>query len=139
MPWACRTTARQSPRVARRARSGVFRLLEVARIANPDGDFSRPTPDNASAALGAAEIADDLTYDPLNVDAPDAYPITSPTWIIVDAVQEDRAKAAVIKGYLRYLLTDGQARAKSLLYAPLPEDLAARALAQIDRITVARG
>ena len=33
-----------------------------------------------SGELGAAEVADDLTYSPLNIDAEGAYPITSPTW-----------------------------------------------------------
>ncbi|MCU1499956.1 MAG: phosphate transporter periplasmic phosphate-binding protein [Acidimicrobiales bacterium] len=112
-------------------------LLSVARIGNAAGEFARPTPDNASTALGAAEIADDLTYDPLDVDAPGAYPITSPTWIIVDAEQDDQGRADIIKAYLRYMLTTGQAQAKALLYAPLPQDLATKALAHVDDITVA--
>lgn len=114
----------------------AVRDLSVAWVGNPSGEFVRPTPDNASAALAAADIADDLTYDPLAVDEPGAYPITAPTWIIVDAEQADAGTAAIVKAYLRYLLTTGQARAKGLLYAPLPDELAARAIAQIDRIGV---
>ncbi|MCB1038036.1 MAG: substrate-binding domain-containing protein, partial [Acidimicrobiales bacterium] len=110
--------------------------LTVAAIGNADGEFVAPTPDSASAALGAAEIADDLTYDPLNASAAGAYPITSPTWVLVDKVQSDEGKAAVLKAYLNYMLTTGQGQAKALLYAPLPEDLAAKAVAQIDEITV---
>ena len=110
--------------------------LTVAAIGNADGEFVAPTPDSASAALGAAEIADDLTYDPLNASAAGAYPITSPTWVLVDEVQSDEGKAAVLKAYLNYMLTTGQGQAKALLYAPLPEDLAAKAVAQIDEITV---
>lgn len=111
-------------------------LLSVANIGNQAGEFARPTPDNASTALAEAEVAGDLTYDPLNVDAPGAYPITSPTWIIVDAEQDDRGTAELLKAYLRYLLTTGQAQAKALLYAPLPQELAARAVRQIDDIEV---
>ncbi|CAN5573723.1 phosphate ABC transporter substrate-binding protein PstS [soil metagenome] len=110
--------------------------LSVAAVGNASGDFVTPTPDAASAALGGAEIADDLTYNPLNVDADGAYPITSPTWILVDAVQADQGKADTIKAYLNYVLTTGQEQAKALLYAPLPEDLATKAIAQIDKITV---
>ena len=110
--------------------------LAVAAVGNASGDFVAPSPDSASAALAAADVADDLTYDPLNADAEGAYPITSPTWVLVDKVQADQAKADVLKAYLTYVLTTGQAEAKSLLYAPLPADLAEKAVAQIDEITV---
>lgn len=110
--------------------------LDVAAIGNASGDFIAPTPDSASAALGAAEVADDLTYSPLNIDAEGAYPITSPTWMLVDKVQSDQATADILKAYLNYILTTGQEDAKGLLYAPLPEDLAKKAIAQIDDITI---
>ena len=110
--------------------------LSVAAVANSSGDFVLPNPGTASAALAAADVADDLTYDPLNIDAKGAYPITSPTWVIVDKVQTDAAKAATLKAYLTYALTTGQGEAKGLLYAPLPKDLAQKALDQVDQITV---
>ena len=113
-------------------------LLSVARVANPSGAFTAPTPDNASAALGAARVGADLVFDPLNVDAEGAYPITSPTWVIVDAVQANQGQADAIKAYLRYVLTAGQAQAKVLLYAPLPKPLARLAVAHLDEITAAR-
>lgn len=110
--------------------------LNVASIGNADGEFIAPTPDSASAALGAAEVADDLTYSPLNISAEGAYPITSPTWMLVDKVQSDQATADILKAYLNYILTTGQEDAKGLLYAPLPDELAQKAIAQIDDITV---
>lgn len=110
--------------------------LSVASIGNTSGDFIAPNPDSASAALAAAKVNDDLTYDPLNMDAKGAYPITSPTWMLVDKVQSDQATADILKAYLNYVLTTGQDEAKGLLYAPLPADLAAKAIAQIDDITV---
>lgn len=109
--------------------------LPVAAIGNSSGDFVVPTPGSASAAIEAAAIEDDLTYDPLNADAEGAYPITSPTWILVDAKQDDAAKADLIKAYLTYVLTTGQDAAENLLYAPLPEDLAKKAMDQIEEIS----
>jgi phosphate transport system substrate-binding protein len=111
--------------------------LDVAAVQNAAGEFVSPTPDSASEALGSAEVADDLTYDPLNADGEKAYPITSPTWILVDEVQADQARADALKAYLNYVLTTGQEQAKQLLYAPLPADLAKQAIAQIDEITAA--
>ena len=109
--------------------------LNVASIGNAGGEFIAPTPDSASAALAAAEVKDDLTYDPLNVSAEGAYPITSPTWMLVDAKQKDAATADLVKAYLTYVLNDGQSQAKALLYAPLPADLAKKAIAQIEQVT----
>jgi len=110
--------------------------LSVAQVANGAGDFVAPTPDTASKALAGAEVNDDLTYDPINSDAAGAYPITAPTWVLVDKVQPNADQEALVKAYLNYLLTTGQASATNLLYAPLPPDLAEKAIAQLDDITV---
>ena len=110
--------------------------LSVANVANSKGEFIAPNPGSASAALAGATVNDDLTYNPLNVDAKGAYPITSPTWMLVDKVQSDQSTADILKAYLNYILTTGQSQAKDLLYAPLPEALATKAIAQIDDITV---
>jgi phosphate transport system substrate-binding protein len=109
--------------------------LDVAAIGNTKGEFVPPSPDAASKALAGAEVKDDLTYSPLNIDADGAYPITSPTWILVDAKQSDAGRAASLKAYLNYILTTGQGEAKGLFYAALPKDLADKAIAQIDQIT----
>ena len=110
--------------------------LAVASVKDAAGDFVAPTPDAASKALESADVADDLTYNPLNAKGAGAYPITSPTWILVDAAQKDQASADLLTAYLRYILTTGQAQAKSLLYAPLPSSLAEKAIAQLDQIKV---
>ena len=109
--------------------------LDVASVKGAGGAYVQPTPDTASAAIAAATIAPDLTYNPLNTKDAKAYPITSPTWILVDAKQTDAAKADVIKAYLTYIFDTGQAQAKSLLYAPLPDSLKQKAVTQIDQIT----
>ena len=41
----------------------------------------------------------------------------------------------MIKAYLTYIFDTGQAQAKSLLYAPLPDSLKQKAVTQIDQIT----
>ena len=109
--------------------------LAVAAIKNADGNFVKPTPAGASAAAAGAEIKDDLTYSPLNAAGAESYPITSPTWILVYKDQKDPAKAELIRQFLTYALTTGQTAANEVLYAPLPKDLAEKALAQVDQIT----
>ena len=107
--------------------------LSVANVENASGEFIAPTPDAASKALEAAEVAPDLTYNPIWAEGEGAYPITSPTWMLVDAATTG-AKADTTKAYLDYILTTGQGQAKSLFYAPLPDSLAEQAIAQIDQI-----
>jgi phosphate transport system substrate-binding protein len=109
--------------------------LKLASIKNTAGKFVEPTLDGASAALGGATVNADLTYDPLNASGDAAYPITSPTWIIVYKKQADPAIAAALKGWLNFILTDGQGFAKTVGFAPLPTDLASKAIAQLDQIT----
>ena len=109
--------------------------LKLASVKNADGSFVEPTLDAASAALAGADVNADLTYNPLNAKGADAYPITSPTWVIVYAKQTDAKVAEALKGWISFLLTDGQDLAKSVGYAPLPTELAAKAIAQLDKIT----
>jgi phosphate transport system substrate-binding protein len=109
--------------------------LKLASVKNADGSFVAPTLDAAAAALAGADVAADLTYNPLNAKGADAYPITSPTWIVVYAKQTDAKVAEALKGWLSFLLTDGQGLAKSVGYAPLPSALAYKAIAQLAKIT----
>ena len=110
--------------------------LSFAKVKNSSGKVVAPTLDAASAALAGVTVNADLTYNPLNSSGPDAYPITSPTWVLVYKTQTDKAKGAALKAFLVFLLTDGQTNATASDYAPLTKDLASKALAQVDQIVV---
>lgn len=111
--------------------------LQFAKIKNKAGKAIAATVDAASAALAGAQVNADLTYNPLNADGVDAYPITAPTWILVYKNQVDRNKGAAIKSFLRYVVGDAQKMAKDFDYASLPPALQQKALAQIEAIVVA--
>ena len=110
--------------------------LTYAAIKNSAGKFIKPSLASAAAAAQGASVNADLTYDPINADGAAAYPITSPTWIIVYTDQTDAAKGNAIKGFLNYIYTDGQKLAPSVDYAPLPKGLLKQAKAQVKKITV---
>ncbi len=110
--------------------------LKFATIVNKAGKKVEPTLDAASAALAGATVNPDLSYNPLNADGDGAYPITAPTWILVYTNQTDKAKGDAIKGFLTYILTDGQDLAEAVDYAELPDSLRDKALAQVDKIVV---
>lgn len=110
--------------------------LNVASIKNAAGEFVAPTLAGVSAALGETAPAADLTYDPLYAAGAKAYPIATPTWIIVYKNQTDKAKGEAIKGFLNFLLTDGQALNESVNYAKLPAAYLTAALAQLETLVV---
>ena len=108
--------------------------LSFVSIKNKAGQYVAPTLEGASAAVEGAQVADDLTYSPINVDGQAAYPITSPTYVLIKPKYDDAQKAALVKGFVKYMLTDGQSIAKDVNYAPLPSSLQQKALAQLDKI-----
>ena len=65
-----------------------------------------------------------------------AYPITSPTWLMVYTTQSDAAKGKAIKGFLNYIYGDGQKLASSVDYSPLPKALLKQAKAQVNKVVV---
>ena len=110
--------------------------LTFASVKNASGKYIAPNLVSAAAAASGATVNADLTYDPINATGPAAYPITSPTWIIVYTAQTDAAKGNAIKGFLNYIYTDGQKLASSVDYAPLPKPLLQKARTQVRSITV---
>lgn len=108
--------------------------LKFAAIKNKDGQFVEPSLEGTTAGLEGAEIKEDLSYNPLNASGASAYPITAPTFVIVKTKYDDANKAQLVKGFLKYLLTDGQELAKEVDFAPLPASLKEKALAQVDKI-----
>ena len=110
--------------------------LKFASIKNSGGKFIEPTTDSAAAAVATATVNPDLTYSPLNASGADAYPITSPTWILVYKNQTDKAKGEALKGFLEYILTGGQDLANAAQYAKLPESLRTKAVSQLSQIQI---
>jgi phosphate transport system substrate-binding protein len=108
--------------------------LSFASIKNKAGQFVAPTLEGATAAAEGAQVAEDLSYNPINVDGATAYPITSPTYVLIKPKYDDPQKAALVKGFVKYMLTDGQSIAKDVNFAALPSGLQQKALAQLDKI-----
>ena len=108
--------------------------LTVASVKNKAGKFVAPTLEGASAAAEGATIKDDLTYFLGWADGDAAYPIAAQTWIIAYTTQADPAKAEAIRGFLTYLLNEGQTLAPTIDFAPLPESLRLKAIENIAKI-----
>ncbi len=110
--------------------------LKTAAILNRAGVYVRPTPGGLTAAMTASTIEDDLTFQPLDAQGPQSYPLTAATYALVRTTYPDRETAEGVKAFMSYLLSDGQDLAPRVGYARLPDSLRVRALAAVERIAV---
>lgn len=108
--------------------------LSVASLENKSGKFIAPTTESGAAALASVELPDNLRVWPVDPSAPDAYPITTFTWLLLYKKYDDPAKGKALKDFVQYGLTEGQSVAIPLGYIPLPDAVVARARAVLDTV-----
>lgn len=115
----------------------VQNKLPVAQIKNSSGNFIEPSIDavTEAAAGSAANTPEDLRVSITNATGPQAYPISSYTYILVYKNQKDAAKGKALVDFLWWGIHDGEGFAKELQYAPLPADIVKRAEAKINSVT----
>jgi phosphate transport system substrate-binding protein len=115
--------------------------LAFASIKNAAGAFIVPSVESATAAADgvAAKLNPKTDYriSIANAPGPQAYPITSFTWIIVYQDQTDPIKGKKLVDFMRWALTSGQASAAALDYAPLPKAIADRLVQRLGSIRMA--
>lgn len=110
--------------------------LQTAAIENKAGKFVAPTVEGAAAAIAGATISPDLSYDPINASGAAAYPITSPTWILVYQKQSSKDTGTALKDFLSFVYSDGEGLAKSAGYAALPASVVQKATNQLSKLQI---
>jgi phosphate transport system substrate-binding protein len=105
--------------------------LPVASLENKSGNFVAPTPESGAAALASVELPENLRIWPVDPETPEAYPITTFSWLLLYKKYDDAAKLKALKDFVTYGLTEGQAFAVELGYIPLPESVVAKANAAL--------
>lgn len=115
----------------------VQNKLPVAQVKNASGSYIQPSVDAVTAAASAsvATTPEDLRVSITNAAGPQAYPISSYTYILVYKNQKDTAKGKALVDFLWWGIHDGEKFAKDLQYAPLPAEIVTRAEAKINSIT----
>ena len=108
--------------------------LPVASVENKSGNFVAPTPESGAAALASVELPDNLRVWPVDPATPEAYPITTFSWLLLFKKYDDAAKLKALKDFVTYGLTEGQSFAVELGYIPLPESVVAKANAALSSI-----
>jgi phosphate transport system substrate-binding protein len=110
----------------------------VAHIKNSSGNFVEPTLASTTAAAegASAMLAKDVRTPIVNSPAPDAYPISGLTFLLIYQDQRDPVKARALAEFIRWSITDGQEVAETLDYARLPEAVVKVNLATLMTLTV---
>ena len=113
----------------------VQNRIPYAAIQNRSGNFILPSPRSVTQALESSRLdSGDFRVSIANADGPNAYPIAGLTWLLLYETPSDPRKARKLLSFVRWCLTDGQALASSLDYAPLPSSLRERVLATLPEI-----
>ncbi|HKV70021.1 MAG TPA: phosphate ABC transporter substrate-binding protein PstS [Gemmatimonadales bacterium] len=113
--------------------------LPVGAVKNKAGKFITASAATVTAAAAGAMKdmgpTTDFRVSITNAAGPEAYPISSFTWMLVHKDYDDAAKAKAIVAYTWWALTAGQARAEPLGYAPLPKAMQPWLEARLKTIT----
>ncbi len=94
--------------------------IAYASVINRAGKAVRAEVDSVTAAAEGKKMPRDFRVSIVDAEGEKAYPISTFTWLLVYEANPG-PKGAALKGFLRWMLKDGQKLAPELGYAPLPE------------------
>jgi len=103
----------------------LINKLAFGQVQNKAGSFITPSLQSvtsaAEGAMGDMGPNTDFRVSITNPAGAQAYPIASLTWLLVRKQYPDAAKARELAKFTWWSLTEGQAQAPKLGYAPLPK------------------
>jgi len=109
--------------------------LSFGTVRNAAGQFIKADLSSVTAASRAfSPSGPDLGISLTNSPGATAYPIATYTWLLIPDQIDDKEKKSALLDLLRWMLTYGQKSCAALGYAPLPPDVARRALQSIDNL-----
>jgi phosphate transport system substrate-binding protein len=114
----------------------VQNQIPYGRVRNAAGAFVKADLAGVTAAAAgfAKSMPEDFRISITNAPGKAAYPICSFTYLLIPTRIDDASKRDIIKGFLTWMLKDGQKDAEPLTYAPLPKEVVAKELRQISQI-----
>ena len=99
--------------------------IPYGSVKNASGEFVKASLAGvtAAAAGSAKEMPEDFRVSITDAPGKTAYPISSFTWLLIPEKISDSAKRDAIKGFLKWMITDGQNEVEALSYAKLPKEV----------------
>jgi phosphate transport system substrate-binding protein len=122
-------TVRQTPGAIGYVELGYALINKMAFgvVRNRAGNWITPSLESVTAAAAGAMKdmgpGTDFRVSITDSPGPQAYPAASFTWLLVRKTYSDSAKARTLAQFIWWAITEGQAKAPDLGYAPLPKEL----------------
>jgi len=105
--------------------------MAMASIKNASGEFITASVATATlAGSSATDFPTSITNSPIK----GAYPISTFTYLLIPSKIADPGKKAALKGFLNWMLAEGQKTAPELFYAPLPKPVLAKDIKQLTQL-----
>src|SRR5271166_3422930 len=110
--------------------------IPYGAVKNSSGTFVKADLASVTAAASGAakEMPDDFRVSITNAPGKTAYPISSFTWLLIPQKFQDAGKRDAIKGFLKWMLADGQNSVEALSYAKLPKEVVEKEKKAINNI-----
>jgi phosphate transport system substrate-binding protein len=114
----------------------VQNSMPYGKVRNSSGAFIKAdlAGVTAAAAGAAKSIPDDFRVSITDAPGKTAYPISSFTWLLIPSKFADASKRDAIKGFVKWMLTEGQTYTETLSYAKLPKEVVAKETKALDSI-----
>ncbi len=105
--------------------------LSFGAVRNSAGQFVKASISSVTAAAATGTPGRDFRVSITNAPGKGVYPIATYTWLLLPEAS-DQNKKTILTELLRWVLTSGQKKCAALGYAPLPVEVAKRALESFD-------
>ena len=110
--------------------------MPYGKVKNSSGAFIKADLAGVTAAAsGAAKtMPDDFRVSITDAPGKTAYPISSFTWLLIPQKFSNGAKRDALKGFVKWMLADGQGQTEALSYAKLPKEVVAKEMKALETI-----
>ena len=103
--------------------------INFGEVKNASGNFVKASIEGVTAAAASVkQMPADYRISITNAPGPNAYPISSFTYLLIPASGSDASKRKVLKDMLSWCIKSGEGEVSQLSYAPLPETLQQKVL-----------
>jgi len=103
--------------------------ISYGEVKNSAGNWEKASIEGVTeAAASSKQMPSDFRVSITDAPGPNAYPISSFTWLLVPIHSSDPAKGKIIKDLLSWIITSGEGEVSALSYAPLPKAVADKVL-----------
>jgi len=106
--------------------------LSFGAVRNAAGQFVKADIPSVTEAARRTGAQRDLRTSITDPPGKAAYPISTYTYLLLPEQMEDKTKRAVLLELVRWMLSSGQKSCSALGYAPLPANIAERALRSVN-------